>query len=155
MTNITRTYINALLADSTYALEKDGLEGLTGESLTDMLKSCQGSRDFIFRRCWFISYSGATVVPWCFLYFYDNKKHSRPHIHAEFGEYEATIAIDDGAENKWDGANKILCLVSLAIACHAQVKYSNTYNKPGGKHDGCDQLFRLSQQFGQNPGQSK
>ncbi len=27
------------------------------------------------------------------MYFYDNKKHSRPHIHAE---YEASIAIDDG-----------------------------------------------------------
>lgn len=30
------------------------------------------------------------------MYFYDNKKHSRPHIHAEYGEYEASIAIDDG-----------------------------------------------------------
>ena len=27
---------------------------------------------------------------------YDNKKHSLPHIHAEYGEYEASIAIDDG-----------------------------------------------------------
>lgn len=31
------------------------------------------------------------------MYFYDNKKHSCPHIHAEYGEYEATIAIDDGS----------------------------------------------------------
>ncbi|HDL64075.1 MAG TPA: DUF4160 domain-containing protein [Proteobacteria bacterium] len=30
------------------------------------------------------------------MYFYDNKKHSRPHIHAEYGEYQASIAIDDG-----------------------------------------------------------
>jgi hypothetical protein len=30
------------------------------------------------------------------MYFYDNKKHSLPHIHAEYGEYEASIAIDDG-----------------------------------------------------------
>lgn len=30
------------------------------------------------------------------MYFYDNKKHSYPHIHAEYGEYEASIAIDDG-----------------------------------------------------------
>jgi hypothetical protein len=30
------------------------------------------------------------------MYFYDNKKHNRPHIHAEYGEYEASIAIDDG-----------------------------------------------------------
>jgi hypothetical protein len=31
------------------------------------------------------------------LYFYDNRKHSRPHIHAEFAEYAAVVAIDDGA----------------------------------------------------------
>jgi hypothetical protein len=31
------------------------------------------------------------------MYFYDNKKHSVPHIHAEYGEYEATIAIEDGS----------------------------------------------------------
>jgi len=31
------------------------------------------------------------------MYFYDNKKHNVPHIHAEYGEYEATIAIEDGA----------------------------------------------------------
>ena len=30
------------------------------------------------------------------MYFYDDKKHSRPHIHAEYGEHEASIAIDDG-----------------------------------------------------------
>jgi len=31
------------------------------------------------------------------MYFYDNKKHNRPHIHAEYAEYEASIAIEDGA----------------------------------------------------------
>ena len=31
------------------------------------------------------------------MYFYDNKKHNCPHIHAEYGEYEASIAIDGGA----------------------------------------------------------
>ncbi len=31
------------------------------------------------------------------MYFYDNKKHRAPHIHAEYGDYEATIAIEDGA----------------------------------------------------------
>jgi len=30
------------------------------------------------------------------MYFHDNKKHNCPHIHAEYGEYEATISIDDG-----------------------------------------------------------
>lgn len=31
------------------------------------------------------------------MYFYDNKKHNCPHIHAEYGEHEATIAIEDGS----------------------------------------------------------
>ena len=31
------------------------------------------------------------------MYFYDDKKHHAPHIHAEYGEYEASIAIEDGS----------------------------------------------------------
>ena len=31
------------------------------------------------------------------LYFYDNKRHNRPHIHAEYPEHTAVVAIDDGA----------------------------------------------------------
>ena len=31
------------------------------------------------------------------MYFYDDKKHQCPHIHAEYGEYQASIAIDDGS----------------------------------------------------------
>ena len=30
------------------------------------------------------------------MYFYDNKKHSLAHIHAEYGADSATIAIEDG-----------------------------------------------------------
>ena len=30
------------------------------------------------------------------LYFYDDKRHSEPHIHAEYGEYEAVFSIKDG-----------------------------------------------------------
>lgn len=30
------------------------------------------------------------------MYYYDNKKHSNPHIHAEFAEHQATISIEDG-----------------------------------------------------------
>ncbi|MBK1695051.1 hypothetical protein CKO09_09915 [Chromatium weissei] len=30
------------------------------------------------------------------MYFYDDKKHHQPHVHAEYGEYEASIAIEDG-----------------------------------------------------------
>jgi len=31
------------------------------------------------------------------MYFYDDKKHNVPHIHAEFAEYQASIAIQDGS----------------------------------------------------------
>ena len=31
------------------------------------------------------------------MYFYDDKKHKMPHIHAEYGEYTASITIKDGA----------------------------------------------------------
>ena len=30
------------------------------------------------------------------MYYFDNKKHSKPHMHAEFGEHQATISIEDG-----------------------------------------------------------
>lgn len=30
------------------------------------------------------------------MYFYDDKKHTRPHIHAEYADYVASVAIDDG-----------------------------------------------------------
>ncbi len=30
------------------------------------------------------------------MYYYDNKKHSKPHIHAEYSEHDATISIEDG-----------------------------------------------------------
>ena len=30
------------------------------------------------------------------MFYFDNKKHHRPHIHAQYGEHEVVIAIDDG-----------------------------------------------------------
>lgn len=30
------------------------------------------------------------------MYFYDNKKHHSPHIHAEYGDHHASIDITDG-----------------------------------------------------------
>ena len=38
------------------------------------------------------------------MYFYDNKKHNLPHIHAEYAEHEATIAIMDGFYFGWQFA---------------------------------------------------
>jgi len=30
------------------------------------------------------------------MYFYDDKQHKSPHVHAEYGEHHATLAIADG-----------------------------------------------------------
>jgi Domain of unknown function (DUF4160) len=30
------------------------------------------------------------------MYFYDNKQHHAPHIHVEYAEFEAALAIEDG-----------------------------------------------------------
>ena len=30
------------------------------------------------------------------MYFYDDKKHHCPHLHAEYGDHHATLAISDG-----------------------------------------------------------
>lgn len=31
------------------------------------------------------------------MYFYDDKRHKTPHVHAEYGEHYATLAIADGS----------------------------------------------------------
>ena len=31
------------------------------------------------------------------MYFYDDKQHRCPHVHAEYGEFHASIAIEDGS----------------------------------------------------------
>ena len=32
-----------------------------------------------------------------FMYYYDDKKHHTPHIHAEYGEHHVSVSIADGA----------------------------------------------------------
>ncbi len=54
------------------------------------------------------------------MYFYDDKKHSRPHIHAEYGEYEASIAIDDGSVLSGSLPKAKLKLVQAWIEIHQE-----------------------------------
>jgi hypothetical protein len=54
------------------------------------------------------------------MYFYDNKQHSRPHIHAEYGEYEASIAIDDGSVLAGNLPSSKLKLVQAWIEIHRE-----------------------------------
>ncbi len=54
------------------------------------------------------------------MYFYDNKKHSRPHIHAEYAEHEASLAIDDGAVLAGSLPSSKLKLVQAWIEIHRE-----------------------------------
>ena len=49
------------------------------------------------------------------LYLLDNKHHHLPHIHARYGEYEASIAIEDGEILSGDLPRKQLRLVQAWI----------------------------------------
>ncbi|MBV5311492.1 type II toxin-antitoxin system toxin DhiT [Chromatium okenii] len=54
------------------------------------------------------------------MYFYDDKKHHLPHIHAEYGEYEASIAIEDGAVLSGNLPSSKLKLVQAWIEIHRE-----------------------------------
>ena len=54
------------------------------------------------------------------MYFYDNKKHSSPHIHAEYAEYEASISIDDGSVLSGELPAAKLKLVQAWIEIHRE-----------------------------------
>lgn len=55
-----------------------------------------------------------------FMYFVDNMKHHRPHIHAEYGEYEAVIAIDEGDVLEGDLPNAKMKLVQAWMEIHRE-----------------------------------
>jgi hypothetical protein len=59
------------------------------------------------------------------MYLYDNKKHSRPHIHAEYAEYEASIAIDDDTVLSGSLLNTKLKLVQAWIEIHREDLLAN------------------------------
>ena len=54
------------------------------------------------------------------IYFYDNKQHNTPHIHAEFAEYEASVAIDDGRVLAGSLPSSKLKLVQAWIEIHRE-----------------------------------
>jgi len=52
------------------------------------------------------------------MFFFDDKKHHRPHIHANFGENDAVIAIDDGEIIVGELPKKKMKLVQAWIEIH-------------------------------------
>jgi hypothetical protein len=54
------------------------------------------------------------------MYFYDDKKHHLPHVHAEYGEHEASIAIKDGSVLSGSLPSSKLKLVQAWIEIHRE-----------------------------------
>jgi hypothetical protein len=54
------------------------------------------------------------------MFFFDNKKHHRPHVHANFGEYDAVIAIEDGEIIKGELPKNKMKLVQAWIEIHQE-----------------------------------
>ncbi len=59
------------------------------------------------------------------MYFYDNKKHKIPHIHAEYGEYTASISIEDGAILSGSLPSNKMKLVEAWIEIHKEDLLAN------------------------------
>lgn len=55
-----------------------------------------------------------------YMYFYDNKKHKLPHIHASYGEFDAILSIDDGEVLEGSLPKNKLKLVHAWIEIHRE-----------------------------------
>ena len=59
------------------------------------------------------------------MYFYDNKKHNCPHIHAEYGEFEASFSIEDASLLSGNLPTSKLRLVQAWIEIHREDLLAN------------------------------
>lgn len=59
------------------------------------------------------------------MYFYDNKKHNMPHIHAEYGEHTVSITIKNGAVLSGSLPSGKMKLVQAWIEIHKEDLLAN------------------------------
>lgn len=52
------------------------------------------------------------------MFYFDDRKHHLPHIHAQYGEYEAMVAIDDGNVLEGDLPKSKMKLVQAWLEIH-------------------------------------
>jgi hypothetical protein len=52
------------------------------------------------------------------MFYFDNRRHHRPHIHAQYGEFEAVVSIDDGELLEGDLPKPRMRLVQAWIEIH-------------------------------------
>lgn len=55
-----------------------------------------------------------------YMYFFDNKKHQAPHIHANYAEYDAVISIPEGDVLQGEMPNNKLKLIKAWIEIHQE-----------------------------------
>ena len=55
-----------------------------------------------------------------YMYFFDNKKHKKPHIHAGYAEHKASFSIKEGEVLEGSLPKKQLKLVKAWIAIHEE-----------------------------------
>ena len=60
-----------------------------------------------------------------YMYFFDNKKHNKPHVHAEYGEHTAVFSIENGELLDGKLPNKKLKMVQAWIAIHEDELMAN------------------------------
>ena len=52
------------------------------------------------------------------MFYFDNRKHNRPHIHVQYGEFDAVVSIDDGEVLEGDLPKARMRLVQAWIEIH-------------------------------------
>jgi len=57
---------------------------------------------------------GITIL----MFYFDDRRHYRPHIHAQYGEFEAVISIDDGDVLEGDLPKPKMKLVQAWVEIH-------------------------------------
>ncbi len=60
-----------------------------------------------------------------YLYFYDNREHNKPHIHAEYANYKAVFAIEDAELIAGELPNNKKRLVQAWIEIHRESLIAN------------------------------
>jgi hypothetical protein len=72
------------------------------------------------------------------MYFFDNKKHNKPHVHAKYGEHTAVLSIEDGELLDGKLPNNKLKMVQAWIVMHKDELMANWKLAIEGKD-----LFRI------------
>ena len=78
------------------------------------------SKGLNFRRVLCPQFQCFTVLLFIYMCFFDNKKHHKPHVHAQYAEHKASFSIDEG--ELLDGAlpKKQLKMVQAWMAIHEE-----------------------------------